>query len=113
KTAGMDGAAQALTDTLFVSFDEALREQGTGDMGMGRRMKAIANAFFGRLTVYSAARDKAALAEALAKNIWRGGAVDGRVNLLAEYVAGARAYLGRGNLAAGELDFGPIPEAGP
>jgi cytochrome b pre-mRNA-processing protein 3 len=113
KTAGMDGAAQALTDTLFVSFDEALREQGTGDMGMGRRMKAIANAFFGRLTAYSTARDKAALAEALAKNIWRGAAVDGRVNLLADYVTGARAYLGRGNLAAGALDFGPIPEAGP
>ncbi len=49
KAAGMDEAAQALTDTLFVGFDEALREQGTGDMGMGRRMKAFANAFFGRL----------------------------------------------------------------
>lgn len=113
KAAGMDGAAQTLTDTLFVSFDEALREQGTGDMGMGRRMKAIANAFFGRLAAYSGARDKAALAEALAKNVWRGGPVDARANLLADYVAGARAYLGRSDLAAGALDFGPIPEAGP
>jgi cytochrome b pre-mRNA-processing protein 3 len=113
KIAGMDSAAQALTDTLFVSFDEALREQGTGDMGMGRRMKAIANAFFGRLAAYSGAHDKAALAGALAKNVWRGGTVDMRADLLADYVADARAYLGRSNLAAGELDFGPIPEGGP
>jgi cytochrome b pre-mRNA-processing protein 3 len=113
KAAGMDSAAQALTDTLFVSFDEALREQGTGDMGMGRRMKAIANAFFGRLGAYSGARDKMALAEALAKNVWRGGVVDARANLLADYVAEARAYLGRSDLAAGALDFGPVPEGGP
>ena len=36
KAAGMDTAAQSLTDALFVGFDEALREQGTGDIGMGR-----------------------------------------------------------------------------
>src|SRR5579872_4434155 len=69
KAAGMDEAAQALTDVLFVAFDEALREQGTGDLGLGRRMKAFANAFFGRLIAYSGARDKAMLAEALARNV--------------------------------------------
>ncbi len=63
----MDTAAQSLTDALFVGFDEALREQGTGDIGMGRRMKAFANAFFGRLAAYSGARDDAMMAEALAQ----------------------------------------------
>jgi len=72
KAARMEEAAQGLTDALFLGFDEALREQGTGDMGMGRRMKAFANAFFGRLHAYSGAKDETALAEALAKNIWRG-----------------------------------------
>ncbi len=110
KAAGMDAEAQALTDTLFISFDEALREQGTGDMGMGRRMKAIANAFFGRLTAYSGAREKAVLAEALAKNVWRGAAVDTNALLLADYVTGARASLGRSDLASGRLDFGPLPD---
>src|ERR1700722_6912194 len=38
--------AQALTDGLFVRFDEALRDMGAGDMGMGRRMKKMASAFF-------------------------------------------------------------------
>jgi cytochrome b pre-mRNA-processing protein 3 len=110
KAAGMDPEAQALTDILFVSFDEALREQGTGDMGMGRRMKAIANAFFGRLTVYSGAKSEAALAEALAKNVWRGAAVDDRALILAAYATSARACLARSDLANGLLDFGPLPD---
>ena len=109
KAAGMEEAAQGLTDILFVGFDEALREQGTGDMGMGRRMKAFANAFFGRLHAYSGAKDETALAEALAKNIWRGKDIGGRGVVLARYVAGARAHLAAGDIAAGVLDFGPLP----
>ena len=109
KAAGMDAAAQALTDSLFIGFDEALREQGTGDMGMGRRMKAIASAFFGRLAAYGRAKDATSLAEALARNIWRGGPVDDRVRALADYVASARIALARGDIAGGILDFGPLP----
>ena len=44
--------AQALSDAIFVGFDEALRELGAGDMGMGRRMKEMADAFYGRLQAY-------------------------------------------------------------
>jgi cytochrome b pre-mRNA-processing protein 3 len=109
KAAGMDAAAQALTDSLFIGFDEALREQGTGDMGMGRRMKAIASAFFGRLTVYSGAKDKDTLAEALARNVWRGALVDDHARLLADYVESARIALSRADVVAGILDFGPLP----
>lgn len=110
KAAGMDAAAQALTDNLFIGFDEALREQGTGDMGMGRRMKAIASAFFGRLSVYSKAMDGNSLAQALARNVWRGASVDDRARALASYVASARIALSRADLAGGVLDFGPLPD---
>lgn len=109
KMAGRDAEAQALTDVLFVGFDEALREQGTGDMGMGRRMKAIAGAFFGRLSAYSGAKDEIAMAGALAKNVWRGGAVDECACALAAYVASARVALTRSDLSQGRLDFGPLP----
>ena len=109
KAAGMGDVAQALTDEIFVGFDEALREQGTGDMGMGRRTKAFANAFFGRLTAYSGAKDEALLAEALAKNVWRGAPVDDRAHALAAYVVSARAALAAGDLPNGVLDFGPLP----
>ncbi|HXR94971.1 MAG TPA: ubiquinol-cytochrome C chaperone family protein [Rhizomicrobium sp.] len=112
KAAKMDEAAQALIDVLFVGFDEALREQGTGDMGMGRRMKAFANAFFGRLHAYSGAKDEAFLADALAKNIWRGKDAGDRGRLLARYVASARAHLAAADIGAGTLDFGPLPERG-
>ena len=110
KAAGMDAEAQALTDLLFIGFDEALREQGTGDMGMGRRMKAFASAFFGRLSAYSGARDEIMLAEALARNVWRAAAADDRARQLANYVTSARANLARSDLANGVLDFGPLPD---
>ena len=115
KALGMDAAAQSFTDLLFIGFDEALREQGTGDMGMGRRMKAFANAFFGRLSAYSSAKDETMMAEALARNVWRGKPVDEHARVLARYVAGARAELAAGDMAAGQLNFGPLPllEEGP
>jgi cytochrome b pre-mRNA-processing protein 3 len=111
KAARLDALAQALTDALFIAFDEALREQGTGDMGMGRRMKAIADAFYGRLAVYSTAGTPAELAAALAKNVWRGGNNAGsRAERLAAYVDSARASLSICDIGAGDLDFGPLPD---
>ena len=100
-------AAQALTDTIFLGFDEAMREQGVGDMGIGHKLKAMAKAFYGRMSVYDAAQDEAALAEALAKNLWRGAGVDDRARALAAYAMRARASL-RQSLPDG-LDFGPLP----
>jgi cytochrome b pre-mRNA-processing protein 3 len=105
--AGMDDVAQALTDEIFVSFDDALREQGTGDMGMGRRMKAMATAFYGRLKAYGEARDAAALREALTRNIFRGAVVD--TGALADYVGTARTALAAAAMEQGVLDFGPLP----
>jgi cytochrome b pre-mRNA-processing protein 3 len=109
KSSGQDEAAQDLTDALFIGFDEALREQGISDMGMGRRMKALANAFYGRLQAYDAANDREQLAEALARNVWRGAPVSEKARALAAYAEGARAALARAPL--GTLDFGPPPSA--
>jgi len=100
-------AAQHLTDAIFIGFDEAMREQGSGDMGIGHKLKAMAKAFYGRMSAYDAAKDEAALAEALAKNLWRGAAVDARAGALAAYAMRARAHL-RQSLPDG-LDFGPLP----
>jgi cytochrome b pre-mRNA-processing protein 3 len=109
RAAGMPQTAQDLTDTIFTGFDEALREQGAGDMAMARKMKAMANAFFGRLAVYDAAADIEALAEALARNLWRGGAVDKRARALASYINNARQRLELSAIEAGRLDFGALP----
>ena len=101
-------AAQALTDIIFTGFDEAMREQGAGDMGIGHKLKAMAKAFYGRMAAYDAAKDEPALAEALAKNLWRGAEVDDRARVLAAYAVRARASL-RQSLPDG-LDFGPLPK---
>jgi cytochrome b pre-mRNA-processing protein 3 len=109
KQAGLDAEAQGLMDTIFVGFDEAMRELGVSDMGLGRRMKTTANAFFGRLTAYGAATDGASLSAALAKNVWRGSPPAGAPERLAAYVLSARAALQASDIAAGMLDFGPLP----
>ena len=101
-------AAQALTDAIFVGFDEAMREQGQGDMGLGRKMRQFADAWYGRMTAYGAAADEEELASVLERNIYRsrpGNAI--RARTLADYAFAAREYLKYS--ADGDLDFGPLP----
>jgi cytochrome b pre-mRNA-processing protein 3 len=108
---GEQDLAQLLVDTLFVRLDEALREQGAGDMGMSRRIKKMAAAFYGRLAAYAEARDDAALAAALVRNVYRGETVRiERAALLAEYVSSVRQRLARSRMTEGEADFGPVPQ---
>ena len=99
--------AQGLTDTIFTGFDEAMREQGAGDMGIGHKLKAMANAFYGRIAAYDAAKNEDELAAALAKNLWRGASVDGRARSLAAYAGSARAALKQS--LPDSLDFGALP----
>ena len=102
--------SQSLVDGLFVQFDEALREQGAGDMGMGRRMTKMADAFYGRLKAYREAADEKALADAIVRNLYRGDA--GKVEqaaALAIYAASARERLSQADLNTGAPDFGPEP----
>lgn len=107
KAASQDEAAQGLTDTIFTGFDEALREQGAGDMGISRKLKAFADGFYGRLTAYESANDADALAAAIAKNLYRGTDVDAKARTLADYALRARHSLEQG--LPDVLDFGPLP----
>jgi cytochrome b pre-mRNA-processing protein 3 len=105
-----DGLSQALVDALFVQFDEALREQGAGDIGMARRMNRMADAFYGRLEAYGEATDRAALAAAIVRNVFRGAPERIEQGLaLAIYVDGVRARLRNADLSSGALEFGPLP----
>lgn len=66
--------AQAVFDAMFADMDFNLREMGVGDMSIARRVKNMWEAFHGRAQAYEAplaAGDRAALAEALARNVWR------------------------------------------
>jgi cytochrome b pre-mRNA-processing protein 3 len=67
--------AQSVFDAMFADMDRNLREMGVGDMSIARRVKAMWEAFHGRAQAYEAplaAGDRAGLAAALARNVWRG-----------------------------------------
>jgi cytochrome b pre-mRNA-processing protein 3 len=111
--------AQELTDCVFKHLDEGLREIGVGDLGVPKRMKKLAKAFYGRAAAYDAALaagDREGLTEALRRNVFAGGEGDAgrlasRVEALAAglsgleleaLLAGGIAALGRPRIAAGE-----------
>lgn len=70
-----DALAQAVFDAMFADMDLTLREMGVGDLSVGKKVKNLWEGFHGRAEAYGAALDAgevAALAEALARNVWAG-----------------------------------------
>ena len=98
--------SQALFDAFFGDMDRSLREMGAGDLGVGRRVKAMAKAFYGRVAAYDEALEDSeqALTEALHRNLFRGDASDAALLALS-----ALAACGLDDLLAGNLSFGPPP----
>jgi cytochrome b pre-mRNA-processing protein 3 len=99
--------AQAYANRLFSSFDAALREVGEGDLSVAKRMKGLARAYYGRFEAYSAAmaaKDEAALAGALARNIWDSDA--------APFAAPLAAYALKADAALADLPCARLDEAG-
>ncbi|MFO1067606.1 MAG: ubiquinol-cytochrome C chaperone family protein [Geminicoccaceae bacterium] len=69
---------QELFDVMFADIDRNLRELGVGDLSVGKKVKAIAASFFGRLAGLEAAvaaGDAAALGEVLRRNVFPAGSV--------------------------------------
>ncbi len=64
--------AQAIFDAMFSDMDINLREMGVGDLSVPKRVRAMWEGFHGRASVYEPAMtEPAALATALARNVWR------------------------------------------
>ena len=105
--------AQALADRAAADFDANLREMGAGDLGVGRRVKRMAGALYGRIAAYEAgiAAGEAELQQAIRRNLL--GTIapsEGQLADMARYVLAARALLaGRSaaDLARGAIDFPP------
>jgi cytochrome b pre-mRNA-processing protein 3 len=111
RAAELADVAHALSDAIFVGFDEALRDLGAGDMGMGRKIKQMGDAFNGRINAYGGARNEAELSAAILRNVYRGERKRVRDALaLARYAIAAQRRLAASNVADGELNFGPLPE---
>ncbi|HEX3943990.1 MAG TPA: ubiquinol-cytochrome C chaperone family protein [Rhizomicrobium sp.] len=102
--------AQALVDEIFANFDDALRYLGTGDVGMNRRLKTMASAFYGRLHAYRAAPSLDELGKAIHRNLYRGvGDRCRQAEMVATYAWAARSTLARTEPLAGKLEFPPLP----
>ena len=88
--------SQALFDTYVKSLDHALREMGVGDLSVGRKMRKLGEAFYGRGKSYEAAftalPDRGPL-EALVVRTVYAEADAGPAPQLVAYVLGQRAAL--------------------
>ncbi|RAU22718.1 hypothetical protein CU669_07445 [Paramagnetospirillum kuznetsovii] len=62
--------SQALFDLMFDDMDQNLREMGVGDMSVGKRVKQMARAFYGRVAAYEAALGGDGMAGALIRNLY-------------------------------------------
>lgn len=100
-----------LFDLMFADMDQSLREMGVGDMSVGKHVKKMAKAFYGRATAYEVGMDGSAedLAAAVRENLYRHGAPSPEiVSGVADYLHRAAAHLARqpvADIAAGRVDF--------
>ncbi len=109
---------QALFDIMFQDMDQNLRELGAGDLGVGVRVKRMAQGLYGRIAAYEAGLlgPSAELEAALRRNLF--GTVTPepeRVGAMAVYLRAAVDSLTPwepANMGAAGPDFGP-PPAGP
>lgn len=84
----------ALQEIFFRRLDDALRETGVGDLSIGRKIRGLAEAFYGRATAYDKALGEGhdAIAAALARNVFESGDA-ARARLLADYALKADHLL--------------------
>jgi cytochrome b pre-mRNA-processing protein 3 len=108
--------AQAVFDAMFLDMDINLREMGAGDMSVGKRNRAMWEAFHGRSAAYAATWDEpGALEASLARNLWRGaGAPAGSASALGRLARAQAACLASQGIEAmlrGDVHFLPAEEA--
>ncbi|HUE45433.1 MAG TPA: ubiquinol-cytochrome C chaperone family protein, partial [Aestuariivirgaceae bacterium] len=105
--------SQAVFDEMFRDMDRSLREMGASDVGVGPKVRRMAEVFYGRTRVYSEALQQTgegrrqALVSALARNVYAGGDGVG-AGALADYVLAEHRALGERpleSLLAGEAGF--------
>jgi cytochrome b pre-mRNA-processing protein 3 len=103
--------ARYLTEAMISDMDGNLREMGAGDLGVGRRVKQMAQALYGRIAAYEAglAEGSQSLCDALRRNLFATAApTPQQVHAMADEVQAAAAALSAvpaAAITAGELRF--------
>src|SRR5665213_661016 len=119
KSEGDSGQAlgQSFFDLMFADFDRSLRELGTGDLSVGREVKQMAQAFYGRIRAYERGLDGRddELRAALTRNLFGTATpTDAQIDAMAGYLRDEIVHLGAqpaAELLAGTMTFG-LPRQG-
>jgi cytochrome b pre-mRNA-processing protein 3 len=105
--------AQATFDTYLSGLDNALRELGVGDTSVGKRMRKLGEAFYGRIQSYekalAALPDAAPMEELIARTAYMGADAT-KAPALGAYMLGQRAALAALPLErfyVGEIEWAP------
>ena len=102
---------QELFDRFFADMDFTLREMGVGDLGVGKRVRKMSEAFMGRLLAYNKSlerNNKMELALVLARNIRRSHDSNDADRRMADYVLESRDRLSAvsdNEMQAGTVDL--------
>lgn len=118
RAGGDEGRArgQRLFDVLFDDMDQTLREMGVGDLSVGKKIKAMASSFYGRIGAYEEglrSEGDAVLTDALTRNVFGQSAATAHAAMLAGYVRRCDAALASqpvGDIVAGRAVFVTPPE---
>jgi len=104
-----------LSEVFFSDMDRSLREMGSSDTGVGKRIKKMSQAFYGRLLAYqTACADALKMQDALVRNLYRGDtekSID--AGKMESYITSERAFLAAQpieKIMTGEIQFsgGPL-----
>jgi cytochrome b pre-mRNA-processing protein 3 len=89
-----ESGRQALVDIFFQDMDRSLREMGVGDLSVGKKVRKMAEVFYGRVDAYrkSIEAGEEALAAAFARNIYADAGPEPAAGLAA-YALETRAKL--------------------
>jgi cytochrome b pre-mRNA-processing protein 3 len=116
RAAGESAAAvgQAMFDYMFGDMDRSLREMGVGDLSVGKHVKGMAKAFYGRAEAYEEGMDEMAtmgdgkLTEALRDLVYGGTGDAAKIKGLGDYLMRADRHLAgqeAERIVSGEIDF--------
>jgi cytochrome b pre-mRNA-processing protein 3 len=106
--------SQQLFDEMFADMDRSLREMGAGDLSVGKKVRKMAEVFYGRAKAYRevlAKDDENGLTAALARNVY-GGEVQRPENArrLARYVMAAAKLLSASRMSDTHADALRFPD---
>ena len=122
---GRSDIGQDLFDLFFKDMDQAMREAGVGDMGVGKKVQKMVEAFYGRATAYDEVLDAfpdtnrehmaSGIYDILSRNLYPDAALSAQheavLNALATYVLSLDTHLA--GVTLGDILSGRSFEAAP